>query len=129
MVNEKRTKNNSANPLPKICNTLNRKMESRFLKIFYNRVFDECPKICKTLNYYGDAEVSPAIHNEPKTVGFSFWFLDDEIKVEKEYFILDLNGLVGFVGGTLGLFVGFSFFDILKQCLMVFRHYLCRLTI
>ncbi len=32
-----------------------------------------------------------------------------------EYEVYDLSGIVGSVGGSLGLFVGFSFFD----CLMV----------
>ena len=110
MVKKERNEYEPASPLPKICDSLNRKMESKFIKIFYNNVFDECPKRCQTLNYYGAPEISPAANYQPKSVAFSFWFLDDEIKVETEYFILDLNGLVGFVGGTLGLFVGFSFF-------------------
>ena len=38
----------------------------------------------------------------------------NEIHVQKEYLIHDLNGLVGFLGGTLSLFIGFSFYDIMK---------------
>ncbi len=29
----------------------------------------------------------------------------------REYEVYDLSGIVGSVGGSLGLFVGFSFFD------------------
>ena len=31
--------------------------------------------------------------------------------VNKEYFVIDLITLVGSIGGSLGLFIGFSFLD------------------
>ena len=31
----------------------------------------------------------------------------------EEYLLYDFNGLVGTVGGTLGLFIGFSFYDVI----------------
>lgn len=34
-----------------------------------------------------------------------------DIKVHEEYIVYDFNGIVGTVGGSLGLFVGFSFLD------------------
>ena len=37
-----------------------------------------------------------------------------EIVVEEEYMVYDFNGIVGTVGGSLGLFVGFSFL----QCML-----------
>ena len=33
-------------------------------------------------------------------------------EVNQEYLIYDITGFVGSVGGTLGLFIGFSFRDI-----------------
>ena len=36
-----------------------------------------------------------------------------EITVYEEYVVYDFNGIVGTVGGSLGLFVGFSFLDII----------------
>ena len=34
-----------------------------------------------------------------------------EVKVNEEYKVYDFNGILGTVGGSLGLFVGFSFLD------------------
>ena len=39
----------------------------------------------------------------------------EEIQVQTEYLIYDFNGLVGSVGGTLGIFIGFNFYDILAR--------------
>ena len=36
-----------------------------------------------------------------------------EITVHEEYVVYDFNGIVGMVGGSLGLFLGFSFFDVI----------------
>ena len=38
-----------------------------------------------------------------------------EIEVNEEYFILDLVGVIGSIGGTLGLCIGFSFMDLFRD--------------
>ena len=38
-----------------------------------------------------------------------------EIEVNEEYVILDLIGVVGSIGGTLGLCIGFSFRDLFRD--------------
>ena len=56
----------------------------------------------------------------------AYKFINSKIKVEEEYLIHDFIGMLGSIGGTLGLFIGFSFLgglfhmfnfmqDILKQ--------------
>ena len=50
---------------------------------------------------------------------------NSETVVEEEYWIYDFNGIVGMVGGSLGLFIGFSFL----QCMLYFLinlHNKCR---
>ena len=42
-----------------------------------------------------------------------FWLEGPKIKVEEEYDVYSFTGIVGTVGGSLGLFVGFSFLDII----------------
>ena len=47
-----------------------------------------------------------------------FWeikFMSKTEEVNQEYLIYDITGFVGSVGGTLGLFIGFSFLDTLKN--------------
>ena len=41
----------------------------------------------------------------------------EEMQVQSEYLIYDFNGLLGFIGGTLGLFIGFSFYGFISTIL------------
>ena len=43
--------------------------------------------------------------------------LSDTRRVEKEVLVYDTNDVIGAIGGILGLFLGFSFFDVLSMCL------------
>ena len=46
------------------------------------------------------------------TVLFSYKFdMPEVISVKEQYIIMELDDLIGIVGGTLGLFIGFSFLD------------------
>ena len=38
-------------------------------------------------------------------------------RIEKEVLVYDTNDMIGAVGGSLGLFLGFSFFDVISKCL------------
>jgi hypothetical protein len=38
-------------------------------------------------------------------------------KIEKEALVYDTNDVIGAIGGSLGLFLGFSFFDVISKCL------------
>ena len=44
------------------------------------------------------------------------YYIDKEIemKVYEEYIIIDAMGMIGSVGGTLGLFIGFSFSNVIN---------------
>ena len=44
----------------------------------------------------------------------------NEMKVQEEYLVYNEVDLVGIVGGNLGLFVGFSFFEKVKQIINFF---------
>ena len=43
------------------------------------------------------------------------------VTLYEEYLIIDSYGMVGVVGGTLGLFVGFSFFDAVTYVMTFFQ--------
>ena len=45
--------------------------------------------------------------------GAWFWLNGPKVKVEEEYVVYSFSGIVGTVGGSMGLFVGFSFLDCL----------------
>ena len=38
-------------------------------------------------------------------------------KIEREVLVYDTNDVIGAIGGSLGLFLGFSFFDVISKCL------------
>ena len=48
----------------------------------------------------------------------SFELVVNEIrKVEKESFVYDTNDMIAAIGGSLGLFLGFSFFSVISKFL------------
>ena len=51
---------------------------------------------------------------------------ESEVKVYEEYKVYDFNGLLGTVGGSLGLFIGFSFLDMMMHLMSIARKWGCR---
>ena len=50
----------------------------------------------------------------------------NDIEVREEYLIYGLEGLIGSTGGTLSLFIGFSFLDTIKHFLYKLKNYLMK---
>ena len=48
-----------------------------------------------------------------------------EVTVYEEYKVYDFNGIVGSVGGSLGLFIGFSFLDAMLFLIQKGWEWLC----
>ena len=46
----------------------------------------------------------------------------ERIKTFKEYLIYGVTDVIGFVGGTLGLFIGFSFLDSVMRIVNTFKN-------
>ena len=60
--------------------------------------------------------------NNSRVVHLSYWFNhEDEVEVFEEYQIYEITSVIGSIGGTLGLFVGFSFFDISTKLINIFK--------
>ena len=51
----------------------------------------------------------------PKYTILQYYFSSDEIVERQEYLVYDLNAFIGYIGGTLGLFLGFSCLGSLKS--------------
>ena len=78
-----------------------------------------CPKSCTIQEYGGgiDFEISKT-ENEISNTAFniSYRFSAPFVMPSyQEYLIYDFNGLVGSVGGTLGIFIGFNFYEIIAR--------------
>ena len=70
----------------------------------------ECPMNCKLLRYSGRKKRNPVFLNN-SDVEVDYQFPSEEVMYFKEYIIYDFSGMIGSVGGSLGLFIGFSFMD------------------
>ena len=120
-IMQERFLQNNTLPLPKVCKDLNRKIEKEFVRTFYDQ---ECKLKCIKTSYFGEVTKNkdPKVGN--RTVALWYWTSSNEIGVQKQYLVLDLNGFIGYAGGTLGLFIGFSFFGILTWLLTTFKNVL-----
>ncbi len=82
-----------------------------------------CPLQCvtwvysiRTDGYHKSVMTSTGITWNEIWGGNKVWMklVSPKVEVMKEYEVYDLSGIIGSVGGSLGLFIGFSFL----QCLM-----------
>ena len=74
------------------------------------------PKTCTILQYSGEVEFDANLtHLDPPLYGTHQVYLGYNfapprtVTIHEEYLIYDAIGLVGCIGGTLGMFIGFSF--------------------
>jgi hypothetical protein len=81
--------------------------------------YQECLKPCKETTYKDSVAklVEPMHLKDDKNTALFDIFLSNVQKVEKEVLVYDTNDMIGAIGGLLGLFLGFSFFDVMCKCL------------
>ena len=73
----------------------------------------KCQKLCSTLGYYGEITSEPITWNA--TFSFNYGFISSNTMREyQEYYIYDVISMIGSVGGTLGMCVGFSFTGVIS---------------
>ena len=87
-----------------------------------------CPKSCSVLEYTGFVDFigsNGIVYNrKPNETYFSLTIRYKPpamVTLHEEYLIIDFYGMVGVVGGTLGLFVGFSFFDVITLLMKFYQ--------
>ena len=101
---------------PKVWNTLNNE-------------FSKCPKPCKMITYK-DSQLElrePTFLKTGQTLANFKLIINSIRKIEKEALVYDTNDAIGAIGGSLGLFLGFSFFDVISKCLDNLYHAFCEL--
>ena len=104
----------SNNSLP-VCETPQNSSVWYFLEDLLAEQKENCPKRCNMLHYNGKVDSLIGIVPNEYLVEFEYFFSLNEVEIQKEYLVYDINDLIGFVGGTLGLFVGFSFYELAKK--------------
>ena len=81
----------------------------------------KCSRNIKSIEYQGNLmqyqDRPPAAHMKDRYFIFSYTFESMAMTMMQEYYIYDTTGFISSVGGTLGLFIGFSFYDVIKKFL------------
>ena len=71
-----------------------------------------CPKYCSIFEYEGRLknDIQTYLVGEGFTWSYDIW---NNTQINEQYLVYDFAGFLGSVGGTIGLFIGFSFYDTL----------------
>ena len=115
-------------------------MNEELLRIlFYNSADDKITrrKSCNILEFDGYklyntptiTQINPSSYYH-RSLYWLYIFQSQNVQVQEEYFVYDFTGFVGSVGGTFGLFIGFSFWSflntIIELCLKIWQRILSK---
>jgi hypothetical protein len=81
--------------------------------------FSDCPKPCKITTYKdSQLDLKEPLYLKTNETLANFEIVKNDVRrIEKEVLVYDINNVIGAVSGSLGLFLGFSFFDVISKCL------------
>ena len=95
-----------------------------FIALQMKHAYQKCLKPCEETTYKDSVAkmVEPMYLKEGNNTALFEVFMTDPTgfnvrRVEKEVLVYDTNDMIGAIGGSLGLFLGFSFFDVICKCL------------
>ena len=90
----------------------------------YYDSYHKCPNACIQKSYSGDVTTvgDSAVSLKDTETGFAILFASKDVHEEKETLAYGIPDVIGSVGGTLGLFVGFSFYGYVTIPLQRFLH-------
>ena len=75
-----------------------------------------CPKPCNLTKFTGDLEYKDyGFEISKQNLLLGIMYQSSEITVFEEYPIYTLRSMLGSIGGSLGICVGFSIFDVLSR--------------
>ena len=91
-------------------------MKDKLHEILYKSARDICHTNCTTLEYSGKLayKVDQRVGDVPKKIGWTYIFDSQSMEVHEEFLVCGPLELIGYVGGTLGLFIGFSFTEVVN---------------
>ena len=98
-----------------ICNTLE---DTKTTFAYWNHVYSaigNCSKPCTKYQYSGKLSTWIGYVSTPKIAMLQYYFSTDELIKHEEYLLFDTMTIIGYVGGTMGLFIGFSFLDLVSR--------------
>ena len=90
-------------------------------------VNEKCPKHCSTTQYAGKRTF--VLHSNENTkydVNWYYVFASKEIEVNQEYLLYEITDIISNVGGIIGLFIGFSFRDVIGWIIEYIKCYVIK---
>ena len=97
-----------------ICEEVNESWEKSsmiFERILMPNGFSKCMPSCIQYGYNGKEMKLPSVNSVSNSIGFKYKFQYLVMGIYQEYLVYDWKGMITSVGGSLGLFLGFSFLD------------------
>ena len=82
-----------------------------FERILMPNGFSKCMPSCTQYGYNGKEMKLPSVNSVSNSIGFKYKFQYLVMGIYQEYLVYDWKGMITSVGGSLGLFLGFSFLD------------------
>ena len=109
--------------LPFCENLKDEKCNIDLLVLGFNQALTDCKMQCKITEYTAKISKLAWTVNQYGNRSSDIWILHSSASRTRteEYLIYDEIGMIGNVGGSLGLFVGFSFFGAFSDCLDFLR--------
>ena len=116
-----------------ICQTFmeNFQMKSKLFQfLIESNSFQKCKPSCSYYGYKG--KISPrqggftSENGGSSSVTFIYSWQFTDLMIYQEYVVYDLIGIIGSIGGSLGLFLGFSFLEFIIGILNNFEAWIIR---
>ena len=96
------------------------------MRMNFTNDIQNCLKSCSIKEFHGQV-----IYSQMENSSYLEWttvetyFSVNELKIQEEYLVYSSVDLIGNIGGTLGLFLGYSFYDnlimifnLIKKCII-----------
>ena len=109
-------------PMP-ICQDSKKEMWNNLSRT-WDKNLNTCPNSCTQFEYQGKMKSLVGYVNDTKRIWMDFLFLSGYVEVHQEYLLYEIDDVIGSIGGTLGLFIGFSFLGILKNVIETIKNQL-----
>ena len=77
---------------------------------FIEEAEKKCLRPCKNTEFEGSIQKNQ-MKTEDGTASFGLYYQSTVVAIHSEHLIYDILTFIGTVGGSLGLFIGFSFYD------------------
>ena len=107
-------------PMP-ICHDSKKEMWKN-LSTIWNKLLTTCPNSCTQFQYQGKMKSLVGYVNDSKLVWMDYLFLSGYLQVHQEYLVYEIDDIIGSIGGTLGLFIGFSFLELVKHFIRTIKN-------